>query len=42
MNRMDLDLLETVLTEILADYDFDQVDKDMIIADVLDAMDVDN
>jgi hypothetical protein len=39
---MDLDLLETVLTEVLADYDIDQVDKDMIISDVLDGMDVDN
>lgn len=42
MNRMELDLLETVLMEVLADYDIDQVDKDMIISDVLDAMDVDN
>lgn len=42
MNRMDLDLLETVLMEVLADYDIDQVDKDMIISDVLDGMDVDN
>ena len=42
MNRMDLDLLETVLMEVLEDYSFAQEDKDMIIADVLDAMDVDN
>ncbi len=42
MNRMELDLLETVLMEVLADYDIDQVDKDMIISDVLDGMDVDN
>lgn len=42
MNRMELDLLETVLMEVLADYDIDQVDKDIIISDVLDAMDVDN
>ena len=42
MNRMELDLLETVLIEVLADYDIDQVDKDMIISDVLDGMDVDN
>ena len=42
MNRMDLDLLETVLIEVLADYDIDQVDKDMIISDVLEGMDGDN
>ena len=42
MNRMELDLLETVLIDVLADYDIDQVDKDMIISDVLDGMDVDN
>lgn len=42
MNRMELDLLETVLMEVLADYDIDQVDKDMIISDVLDGMDIDN
>ena len=42
MNRMELDLLEIVLMEVLADYDIDQVDKNMIISDVLDGMDVDN
>lgn len=42
MNRMDLDLLETVLMDVLEDYDLDQVDKDMIIDEVLAQMDVDN
>lgn len=42
MNRMDLDLLETVLMDVLNDYELDQADKDMIIDDVLAQMDVDN
>ena len=42
MNRMDLDLLETVLMEVLDDYELDQADKDMIIDEVLAQMDVDN
>jgi hypothetical protein len=42
MNRMDLDLLETVLMDVLNDYELDQVDKDMIIDEVLAQMDVDN
>ena len=42
MNRMDLDLLETVLMDVLDDYEFDQADKDMIIDEVLAQMDVDN
>lgn len=42
MNRMDLDLLETVLMDVLNDYELDQVDKEMIIDDVLAQMDVDN
>ena len=42
MNRMDLDLLETVLMDVLDDYELDQVDKDMIIDEVLAQMDVDN
>jgi hypothetical protein len=39
---MDLDLLETVLMDVLNDYELDQVDKDMIIDEVLAQMDVDN
>ena len=42
MNRMELDLLETVLMNVLNDYELDQVDKDMIIDEVLAQMDVDN
>lgn len=42
MNRMDLDLLETVLMDVLNDYELDQADKDMIIDEVLAQMDVDN
>lgn len=42
MNRMDLDLLETVLMDVLNDYELDQVDKEMIIDEVLSQMDVDN
>lgn len=42
MNRMDLDLLETVLMDVLDDYELDQADKDMIIDEVLAQMDVDN
>lgn len=42
MNRMDLDLLETVLMDVLNDYELDQVDKEMIIDEVLAQMDVDN
>lgn len=42
MNRMDLDLLETVLMDVLDDYALDQVDKEMIIDEVLAQMDVDN
>lgn len=42
MNRMDLDLLETVLMDVLDDYELDQVDKEMIIDEVLAQMDVDN
>jgi hypothetical protein len=39
---MDLDLLETVLMDVLNDYELDQADKDMIIDEVLAQMDVDN
>jgi hypothetical protein len=39
---MDLDLLETVLMDVLNDYELDQVDKEMIIDEVLSQMDVDN
>jgi hypothetical protein len=39
---MDLDLLETVLMDVLDDYELDQADKDMIIDEVLAQMDVDN
>lgn len=42
MNRMDLDLLETVLMDVLDDYELDQVDREMIIDEVLAQMDVDN
>lgn len=42
MNRMDLDLLETVLMDVLNDYELDQVDKEMIVDEVLAQMDVDN
>ena len=42
MNRMELDLLETVLMDVLNDYELDQVDKDMIIDEVLAQMDIDN
>ncbi len=42
MNRMELDLLETVLMDVLNDYELDQVDKEMIIDEVLSQMDVDN
>lgn len=42
MNRMDLDLLETVLMDVLNDYELDQVDREMIIDEVLAQMDVDN
>jgi hypothetical protein len=39
---MELDLLETVLMDVLNDYELDQVDKEMIIDEVLSQMDVDN
>jgi hypothetical protein len=39
---MDLDLLETVLMDVLNDYELDQVDKEMIVDEVLAQMDVDN
>lgn len=42
MNRMDLDLLETVLMDVLEDYSLSEEDKNMIIDDVLAQMDVDN
>lgn len=42
MNRMELDLLETVLMDVLNDYDLCEDDKNMIIDDVLAQMDVDN
>ena len=42
MNRMELDLLETVLMDVLNDYELNQVDKEMIIDEVLSQMDVDN
>jgi hypothetical protein len=39
---MELDLLETVLMDVLNDYELDQVDKEMIVDEVLSQMDVDN
>jgi hypothetical protein len=39
---MELDLLETVLMDVLNDYELDQADKDMIIDEVLAQMDIDN